>query len=509
VRRSRLAELGHRWRQAVATAGGLATLALVPAAAARADVVALARTTVSAGPTLAGQAVVWGAPAGGPGFSIHRATPGSPATTLYSAPAVPRDEEIAPLGLDGSPTQVAVAYAIESLPTGNDDAPSPLSVDLLGGPIAGPLRRLASLSVPTDEDLEPAAIGLTGDNVVLAEPADQFGATEHAHVQNLATGLAAQDIGPVGIDGLDVAGPYIASSSSTHGARIAVTDLAGAAVYSVTVPESKTPGLSGGCQSATGTTIGFAACGYAIGADGTLAVAVETAVAHGTGRPTYALYWASPAQPQLHPTALTASSSILTIAADRIVYVTRAGPSGEQLSLTDLTAASRPVSFQFPDDSLSGLVFDGTNLAWSTADCVYAGQLSPAAPTAPPLGTCSQDEFSIGLPVLAHDRVVPVKVACQMAASTGCRGTITLTAKRRGSRRPVTVATARFSVALNATHTVRVRIPAARLAGLRVIRATTFNRHQHPRAVVLETTARTTDAAGLHKVRAQQAELAL
>jgi hypothetical protein len=499
-------------RPAVAVACALLVVAVL-AAPAGADVIALARTTVSAGPALAGSAVVWAAPAGGPDFAVRERVSSAPVSTVYSAPAVPSDEVIVPLGLDGSPTRVAFAYAVETQPTGNAEAPSPLYAVALGGPLAGPFSPLAHLSVTTDLDLQPIAIGLTGDDVVLVEPVDEFGAAEHAHIQSLATGLPAADIGPVGIDGLDVAGAYVASSSSvSHGVKIAVTNLAGATAYTLAIPESQAPGLSGSCQSVTRTEIGFAACGYALDADGTLAVAVETHAGIGDARSTYQLYWASPSHETLHPLAATAVSSVLAIAGDRIVYVAVAGANGDQLVATDLAGSTRTVSFQLPRNSLSGLAFDGTNVAWSTGDCVYGGPLPTTMPTGPPVGTCPQDEFSISTPFIARHRTVPMRVSCTMAAATGCRGLVTLAAPLHpihGKARSRTLATAPFSVGLNRNATVHVKVSAARLAGVPATRAPPVTGRPGPRAVVINATVRATDAAGLAKTQKEQLELEL
>jgi hypothetical protein len=494
-----------------ALAAALALLALTPPAA-RAGLVAVARTTLSAGPTLAGSAVVWAAPAGGPGFTVREAVPGSAPATIYAAPPVPADEEIDPLGLDGSPTRVAFAYAIETRPTGDEDTPSPLFADAFGGAPAGPFGSLGQLSVPTDQSLRPVAIGLTGDDVVLAEPADQFGTSEHAHVQDLADGSAPTDIGPVGTDSLDVAGSYIASSNFARTATIAVTDLAGAPVFKVAIPESNGPGLIGGCQSQTETQIGFAACGFAIGADGTLAVAVETRLANAAGSATYRLYWASPSQPQLHALAVTPTSSILAVADDEIVYVAAAGARAQRLALTGLSAATRPISFQFPADALSGLAFDGTNLAWSTADCLYAGPLPLTMPAGPPPGTCPQDEFSLATPLLAHDRLVPITITCLMAGPTGCRGTITLRSPlhaAHGRTRSRTLAALHFALVLNATRTVRVRVKATRLSGVPVTTSPSFDGKRGPRAVAVDATVSATDASALTDVQTAQLDLAL
>jgi hypothetical protein len=501
----------HAAALAAALVAALALLALTPPTAG-ARLVAVARTTLSAGPTFAGPAVVWAGPAGGPGFTVREAVPGSAPATIYAAPPVPADEEIDPLGLDGSPTRVAFAYAIETRPTGDADAPSPLFADAFGGAPAGPFGSLGHLSVPTDQSLRPVGIGLTGDDVVLAEPVDQFGTSEHAHVQNLANGSAATDIGPVGTDSLDVAGSYIASSSSVRTVTIAVTDLAGAPVFKVAIPESNGPGLIGGCQSQTETEIGFAACGFAIGADGTLAVAVETRLANAGGFAAYRLYWASPSQPRLHALAVTPTSSILAVADDEVVYLAAAGTRAQRLALTGLSADSRPISFQFPADALSGLAFDGANLAWSTADCLYAGPLPLTMPAGPPAGTCPQDEFSLATPQLAHDRLVPITITCQMAGPTGCRGTIVLRAPLHavhGRTRSRTLAALHFALALNVTRTIRVKVKATRISGLPVTTFPTFSGERGPRAVVVDATVRATDASGLTNAQTEQLDLAL
>jgi hypothetical protein len=314
------------------------------------------------------------------------------------------------------------------------------SVAAFDAPPDGPFRRLAGSS------LENGAIGLSGDELVLAEPAKRAGA-ETAYVEDLATGSPARDIGPVDSFGLSVAGSYIASSSANE---IAVTTLAGTPVYSVPLPS----GIAGCMSDSSGVGRDHdgepepgESCGYALDADGTLAIA--TGGLRG-------LYWASPAQPQLHPVAVDLASPLVAIADDEIVYVTPAGANGAQLALTNLGGSTRPISFPVAGgaERLSGLAFDGTDVAWADG-CIYAGSVPASAPSAAPAPACQAViiESGSGERVkVARDGRLRIALGCQYSP---CAGSLTLTTTtsrtigtgrhRKLKRTTVTIAGASFT----------------------------------------------------------------
>jgi len=187
-------------------------------------------------------------------------------------------------------------------------------------------------------------------------------------------------------------------------------------------------------------------CGYALDADGTLAIAVPTGGS-------YALYWASPTQPQLHRIAVTAASAVVAIANDEIVYVTPVGAKGAQLALTDLNGSARPISFQIEGGAggVSGLAFDGTNVAWAD-DCIYAGSVPTSAPTGPPAPACEiVDIDSHGSEKVAGNGRVRIHLSCQYSPCTGSLTLTTAISRRtgRGKHKKIkwttlTVGTAKF-----------------------------------------------------------------
>ncbi len=337
------------------------------------------------GPAFAGSEVVWGERTL-PGtsraeLSVLAAAPGAHGSTLFSTrPQLSMEDEIDPLGLVASPRRIAFAYQVQapqcgpmSGACGLPDLPEARSAAAFSGPLGGPFRRLAG------DSLKNGAIGLSGEEVVLAEPVNKGGADyDSAYVEDLASGAPARDVGAVGASGVYVAGSYMASSTLNS---INVTTLAGKPVYSVLAPTAHlaecAPDANGVHRYPEGAT---ASCGYALGADGTLAIAsMEPG----------GLYWASPAQPQLHPIAVTLASPLVAIANDEIVYLSPVGAHDTQLSLTGLTGGTRPISAPIDGggEAVSGLAFNGTSVAWAD-HCVYAGDVPAAASSTPPNPAC-------------------------------------------------------------------------------------------------------------------------
>jgi hypothetical protein len=429
-------------------------LALAPAAAG-AEFVTLGaadQDQMLVGPAFAGSEVVWGERTI-PGtsrsqLSVLAAVPGAHGSTLFSTRTLPSiEEEIAPLGLVASPTRVAFAYQVEALQCGpisgacgQPDLPEARSAAAFGGPLGGPFRRLAG------DSLENGAIGLSGEEVVLAEPVHKRGANyDSAYVEDLASGAPARDVGAVGASGVYVAGSYMSSSTFNS---INVTTLAGKPVYSVLVPTAHlaecAPDSNGVHRYAEGAT---ASCGYALGADGMLAIAsMEPG----------GLYWASPAQPQLHPIAVTPASPLVAIANDEIVYLSPVGANDAQLALTNLSGSTRPISAPIGGggETVSGLAFSGTSVAWAD-HCVYAGSVPASAPSAPPSPACEAVTIQPGgnenAKVAANGRV-RIALSCQYSP---CSGSLTLTSvldKRVGKgrhrkleRMTVTIASGHFT----------------------------------------------------------------
>ncbi len=404
-----------------------------------------------AGPAFAGSEVVWGERTI-PGtsrseLSLIAAVPGAHGSTLFSTqPLSSTEDEIDLLGLVASPTRIAFAYQLEapqcgpvSQTCGLPDLREVLSVAAFGGPLGGPFRKLTGAS------LKNGALGLSGEEVVLVEPGNSGGGGDIAYVEDLASGAPARDVGAVGASGVAVAGSYIASST---GNAVTVMTLAGTPVYSVLLP----PAYAAGCTSDSsgvgrdqeGTS---APCGYALDADGTLAIA---------GSGPAGLYWASPAQPQLHPIAVTLASPLVAIADDEIVYLSPLGATDAQLALTDLSGSTRPISSPIAGGgaALSVLAFNGTSVAWAD-HCVYAGSVPTGVPSGPPDPACEAVTIQPGdnesAKVAASGRV-RVTLTCQYSP---CTGSLTLTSvldrsigkgrHRRLKRMTLTIATGSFT----------------------------------------------------------------
>jgi hypothetical protein len=184
-------------------------LALAPAPA-DAEFAALAASAQSmAGPAFAGSEVVWGErtpPGVAPSsFSIYAAVPGSHGSTLVSE-VVPRaGEEINPMGLVTSSTRVAFAYEVENNCLGPAFSCSVSSeyIAAFDAPVGGPFHRVVQLSLanaPSFQYASPpteweADVGLSGEELVLAEPVNKGAGGEKVYVQDLATGAPSHDVG--------------------------------------------------------------------------------------------------------------------------------------------------------------------------------------------------------------------------------------------------------------------------------------------------------------------------
>jgi hypothetical protein len=415
------------------------------------------------------------------------------------------EEEVDLLDLVASPTRIAFAYQVQapqcgsmSGACGQPDLPETRSAAAFGGPLGGPFRKLAG------DSLENGAIGLSGEEVVLAEPVHKGGADyDGAYVEDLASAAPARDVGKVGASGVSVAGSYMANSTLKE---ITVTTLEGKPVYSVLVPTAYaaecTSDSNGVHRYAEGAT---ASCGYALGADGTLAIASMEPMG---------LYWASPAQPQLHQIAVTLASPLVAIANDEIVYLSPDGAHDTQLSLTSLSGSTRPISSPIDGggEAVSGLAFNGTSVAW-TDHCVYAGSVPAAAPSGPPDPACAavtvQPGEDASAKVLASGQV-RIKLSCQYSP---CSGSLTLTSaldrrigKGRHSKlapRTVTIATGSFTaVPVNDADTVALRLSAS---GTRLLRQSDHTLSATATATVAfaSTSQRTSATVSLHAGRAR------
>jgi len=430
----------------------IAALALTPVCqAAAADPVTLGaadQNQTLLGPALAGSEVVWGVRTL-PGssraqLSVLAAIPGAHGATLFSTrPLSSSEQEVSSLGLVASPTRIAFAYQVEvpecglmSGACGQPDLREVLAVAAFAGPLGGPFRKLAGAS------LKNGAVGLSGEELVLAEHASKG---DSAYVQDLADTAPARDVGAVGAAGVSVAGPYIASSS---GNAITVMTLAGTPVYSVPLPLADAAGCvsdsSGAGIDQQGST---PPCGFALDADGTLAIAGSDAAG---------LDWASPAQPQLHPIAVALAAPLVAIANDEIVYLSALGAKRAQLALTDLSGGTRPISaaIEGGPEAVSGLAFNGTSVAWAD-HCVYAASVSSGAPSAAPAPACEAVTIQPGdnesTKVTAGGRV-RITLTCQYSP---CSGSLALTSvrdrsigsgrHRRLKRTTVTIASRSFA----------------------------------------------------------------
>lgn len=454
---TRRAAVYRRLKGLLAVAVCLLAALASSAAPARAEFAAIgaddAETVV--GPTFAGHEVVWGElgecrvgcrlepSVTGPEFSVLAAVPGSHGSTLFSKELRSSDQEIRPLGLVASPTRIAFAYEVEfncgeSESLACSPGFTPEYVDTFGGATRGPFRRLARNTLTTDS-VENAGVGLSGDDVVLAEPTGKSAGGETAYVQDLATGAPARKVGALGTLGLSVAGSYIASSTS---GGISVTTLAGTPVYSV-----GGGGAGSSCTADSGGVMRTAYhCDYALDPDGTLAIAFPA----GAG---YALYWASPQQPELHHLAVLAASPLVAIADDEIVYLSPVGAGGAQLALSDLNGNARPISFPVEGGAshVSGLAFDGVNVAWADR-CIYSGSVPATAPTGPPSPACAFVGIRSVSGTVATDGRIAITLDCRYAP---CTGTLAVTAqvsettgkgsRRHTKRKTVTIGIADFT----------------------------------------------------------------
>ena len=209
-------------------------------------------------------------------LSVLAAIPGAHGSTLFSTRPLPSiEDDIDLLGLVASPTRIAFAYQVEAFQCGPPSGACGLpdlkevrSAAAFGGPLGGPFRKLAG------DSLKNSAIGLSGEELVLAEPAGKGKEFDNTYVQDLASGAPAREVGKVGASGVSVAGSYMASSNVNE---ITVTTLAGKPVYSVIVPTAHeaecTSDSNGVGRDPVSERPPSSSCGYALGADGTLAIA--------------------------------------------------------------------------------------------------------------------------------------------------------------------------------------------------------------------------------------------
>jgi hypothetical protein len=446
-------------------------LALLPAAAG-AEFVTLGgagQEQMLVGLAFAGPEVVWGEPTRSE-LSVFAAVPGAHGSRLFSTPPLASmEEEIDLLDLVASPTRIAFAYQVQAPQCGSmsgacglPDLPEARSAAAFGGPLGGPFRKLAG------DSLENGAIGLSGEEMVLAEPVHKGGADyDNAYVEDLASAAPTRDVGTVGASGVYVAGSYMASSTFNF---INVTTLEGKPVYSVLVPTAHlaecTPDSNGVHRYPEGAT---SSCGYGLGTNGTLAIASTEPEA---------LYWASPAQPQLHQIAAMPASPMIAVANDEIVYLSPVGAHDTQLSLTNLSGSTRPIGFPMEGggEAVSALAFNGTSVAWAD-HCVYAGSVPAAAPSGPPTPACGVVTVQPGEDAganLASGRV-RIELSCQYSP---CSGSLTLTSAlekgigkgrhRKLERRTVTIATGSFTaIPVGAADTVSLRLSRS---GMRLLR---------------------------------------
>jgi hypothetical protein len=281
-------------------------------------------------------------------------------------------------------------------------------------------------------------------------------------VEDLASGAPARHVGKVSAFGVSVAGPYMASSGFDE---ITVMTLGGAPVYSVLMPSADVPECapdSNGVGKDPESERPTASCGYALGADGTLAIASSNP---------RGLYWASPAQPQLHPIAVTLASSLVAISGEEIVYLSPVGAHDAQLSITNLSGSTRSISSPIDGggEAVSGLAFNGTSVAWADQHCVYAGSEPAATPSGPPDPACEAVTIEPGADdaakVAANGRV-RLGLSCQYSP---CSGSLMLTTvldtsvghgrHRKLERRTATIATGSFTaLPVSETDTVSMRL---------------------------------------------------
>ncbi len=408
----------------------LAAVAM-PAAARAAEPAGLARADGRAAAVAVAGDEVLVASSGDP-VTVHALRPGAEPSLRFKI-AVPG--LALPGGLAASRAWAAVAFR-ERPSTWDLGAPD--AGRLAAGPLAGPLRLLATGSV--------SAAALTGDDLITIESV--AGAPDRLLVRDLAAGGQPADVVPATqarlLPIVRAAGAYVAYGSRSQGVdTLAVVDRgSGAEVLRVAIPRAVED--------------------FDVQEDGKLAVAVPR-----TKRMS-AIGWATAGRRGLREVAAAARGSGVRIARDEIAFVRPVSDTAAELAISDLDGFARSASFPAP--AIRAFDFDGERLAFLTGWCAYGAEVDGlTARPSPPAGPCDQAAATLAAPrrvALGPGRqTFEVRIGCPMAPADGCRGEVRTAWRPRGST-PRTLAAASFSVPRGEHRTVRLRVPAAAVAAL-------------------------------------------
>jgi hypothetical protein len=314
------------------------------------------------GPTLAGDAVVWGEESGSTG-SIHQWTQRRGDRDLYRSDSLALGRPIA-----ASRTLLAFERTYPSCKPQPNFA-CPQAEDALVGPPQGPFRTLVQprkCSTP----LSSNTLALDGSIAAYLE----------VDCERQRMRVVARDVGhsqkPLIVHdaalssgccrGVEIAGRFVAWSERNE---IVVYDrLARRLTYRARI----------GPQEGIDVDLGFD-----LQRDGKVAVSYRSVGLAGAVPTTIA--WFSPSEPRLHKLSLRGSEPQIRIAANRIAFERFVTPNTSALVVADLAGQAQPVArFAPPVTFRSNFDFDGRHITWASdrvtstrVDCPPPGQERP------------------------------------------------------------------------------------------------------------------------------------
>jgi hypothetical protein len=314
------------------------------------------------GPTLAGDAVVWGEAAEGTG-SLHQWTQRHGERVLYRSDTLAFGQPLA-----ASPTLLAFERGYPSCKP-QPNLTCPQTQDALVGPPQGPFRTLVrprNCFMPTSGNTLALDGGIAaylevdceGQRMrVVVRDVEHSGRPLIVRDAALSSGCC-RDVA--------IAGRFVAWSDRND---VVVYDrLARHLAYRARI----------GPEAGIGVDLGFD-----LQRDGKVAVSYRLVEVAKTGPTTIA--WLSPSAPRLHPLRLRASDTHIRMAGDRIAAERFLSPTRSVLVVADLAGRARPVAGFAPPVRLRGRFdFDGRHIAWASdrvtstrVDCPPPGQERP------------------------------------------------------------------------------------------------------------------------------------
>lgn len=314
------------------------------------------------GPTLAGDALVWGEEAGGTG-SLHQWTQRFGERVLYRSDSLALGRPLA-----ASRTLLAFERSYPSCKP-QPNVACPQAQDALVGPPRGPFRTLVrprTCSLPTLGN----SLALDGGVAAYLE-VDCVAQRMRVVVRDVANSTRPLIIRDAALSSgccndVAIAGRFVAWSERND---IVVYDrLAHRPVYRARI----------GPQAGIGVDLGFD-----LQRDGKVAVSYRLVEVARTVPTTIA--WLSPSAPRLHLLSLRGTDTRIRIAGDRIAFERFVTPSTSVLLVADLAGRARPVARFAPPVSLHGnFDFDGKRITWASdrvtstrVDCPPPGQERP------------------------------------------------------------------------------------------------------------------------------------